>query len=213
MQNTKLFIEQYELGPMQNLVYILADLEQGCATLVDPAWDVPFLLKKIKDLNCELTQIFLTHGHHDHVNGIPELLKHNGAIPIYLSKHEAPYLTPDVPNIVPTYHEDWLTVGNFKVQCLHTPGHTPGGQCFYFGDTLLTGDTLFVNGCGRCDLPGGDANILYHSLNFLKTLPDELTIYPGHSYSKRKSAILGDQKTRNPYLAQLDIDTFFKRRS
>jgi hydroxyacylglutathione hydrolase len=202
---------QFELGPMQNLQYLLIDEVTRCAALVDPAWDVPFLLSQLTANNVVLDKVLLTHGHHDHVNGLPELVVHYPDIPVYLSEHEASFYTPTVPHLIRTAHNEVIDLGGTRITCLWTPGHTPGGQCFSVRPMLIVGDTLFVNGCGRCDLPGGDIDTLYMSLKFLTTLPDDTVIYPGHSYSNRRSDTLGDQKRTNPYLSKLNTD-FFERR-
>ncbi len=206
-----LCVFQFEIGPMQNLQYLLIDEATRCAALVDPAWDVGFLLSQLTLHNVILDKVLLTHGHHDHVNGLPELVAHFPDIPVYLSAHEAPFYTPSVSRLIRTEHDEIIDLGHTQLRCMWTPGHTPGGQCFYTHPMLIVGDTLFVNGCGRCDLPGGDMDTLYTSLKFLTTLPDDVLIYPGHSYSNRRSDLLGNQKLSNPYLSKLNTD-FFERR-
>ena len=212
LKNSNPIFQQYEIGPIQNLLYLIGDPKTGTATLVDPAWDVPFLLSEIQKFNLTLTQIFLTHGHPDHVNGIPELVARYPHLSVYLGENEPDFLTPTAPNLIRTTNGTVLHAGGVEWTCIFTPGHTPGGQCFYSAPHLITGDTLFVNGCGRCDLPGGDAETLFSSLEILKTLPDDTKFYPGHSYSDRVSDTLGNQKITNPYFRDLPKNKFLDRR-
>ncbi len=196
------FLEQYELGPMQNQIYLLADPSTQQAYLVDPAWDIPFLLKKIETYGFHLMGVLLTHGHPDHTNGIPELIKIYPTLPIYVSKHEAAILKPKVSTLIEVLDQEIIMLGNLEITCIFTPGHSPGGQCFWIDDILLTGDSLFINGCGRVDLPGSNADHLFESLQKIGKLPDHTVIYPGHRYHPKTSDTLGNQKLSNRYLSQ-----------
>lgn len=213
MKNSNLFIEQIERGPLDNLLYILVDESTKKIALVDPAWDVTYLLKQIQFYGGDLDKIILTHGHHDHVNGITQILAHYPNTPIYISAHEANHLIPPFENNhIKTSHHDVISLGNHKLTVIHTPGHTPGCQCFvYDNQWIITGDTLFINGCGRCDLKSGNAEQLFHSLQHLLTLDDQLIIYPGHRITKKTTDSLGHQKQTNPYL-KLDKNHFIARR-
>jgi hydroxyacylglutathione hydrolase len=214
MKNNTLYFEQLERGPLDNLLYILADMDEKKAVFVDPAWDVPYLLRKLETLSCTLDKIILTHGHHDHVNGIPEILAHFPDTPIYLSHLEADFLTPNYPqNLVRTTEDDLITLGQYTLKVTLTPGHTAGGQCFIFEDQwILTGDTLFINGCGRCDLRSGNVEAMYDSLTKLKQLPDALVIYPGHRLGTKTQDTLEKQKKSNVYL-KLSKEEFLIRRN
>jgi len=100
-------------------------------------------------------------------------------------------------------------IGNLSAQFLHTPGHTPGSQCLLVEGKLFTGDTLFIDACGRVDMPGGDAEKMWHSLNRkLYALPDSIVIYPGHHYGNRKTATIGEQKETNPYMSFTSAEEF-----
>ena len=103
---------------------------------------------------------------------------------------------------------DTLKLGEIEVEFLHTPGHTPGSQCFRIRNTLVSGDTLFVDGCGRVDLPGSDSEQMYHSLQKLKALPDDTLLLPGHNYSAVPNATMGDTKKMNAYLNVGDLPTW-----
>ena len=100
--------------------------------------------------------------------------------------------------------DDVVQVGSVGVRLLHTPGHTPGSQCFIVGDNLVSGDTLFLDGCGRTDLPGADPEDMYASLQRLASLPGRLTLWPGHHYSPQESAPLQEVRRSNPVLARMD---------
>jgi glyoxylase-like metal-dependent hydrolase (beta-lactamase superfamily II) len=207
-----LIIQQYEIGPLANFLYILGDRTTKEAALVDPAWDVPFLRKEAEKLGLKITQVFLTHGHPDHVNGLPEILRTHD-VPVYISKHEAPFYKPKHKNIVEVENHQKLKVGNVEFECILTPGHTPGCQLFLSGKQMITGDTLFVDGCGRCDLPGGDAKVMYETLyNIILKMPDDITIYPGHNYGPTPTDTIGNQKETNPYLQSHNLDEFLSER-
>ena len=93
---------------------------------------------------------------------------------------------------------DVLKVGEIPITLIHTPGHTPGSHCFLVQDKLVSGDTLFLQGCGRTDLPGGNPRDLYLSLTQkLSKIPDSTTLYPGHLYDPRPFAKLGDTRKTN----------------
>ena len=194
------FILQYEIGPINNFLYLLGDPSTKEMALVDPAWDVPFLLNKAKEHGYTVTSVFLTHAHPDHVNGLPDALKYRD-MPVYISKHEAPFLTKNLKNLVPIEDHATLTVGNILFDVLHTPGHTPGCQCFLSHGNLISGDTLFIDGCGRCDLPGGDPRIMYKSLSgVVAKLPKDTIVFPGHNYGPTPTDTIEHQLKTNGYL-------------
>ena len=109
---------------------------------------------------------------------------------------------------------DVLEFGEIRVRLLHTPGHTPGSQCFLVEEPgeagrLVAGDTLFLGSCGRVDLPGADPEAMYRSLNEkLRKLPDETILYPGHLYSSEPTDTMGHQKQVNPYLRAANLQQF-----
>ncbi len=115
--------------------------------------------------------------------------------------------------MIKTTHNQDITLGNETIKILHTPGHSPGGQCFYNAPHLITGDTLFVNGCGRCDLPGSDPEAMFNSLHeIIGKLPDDTIIYSGHNYGDPPTDTLGNQKKTNPYL-KLEKEKFLRLRA
>lgn len=208
----QLLILQYEIGPLNNFLYLLGDPSTKEMAIVDPAWDVPFLLKEAHKLGHTITSVFLTHAHPDHVNGLHLALKYKD-MPVYISRKEAPFLTKNLNNLVPIDDHAQLSVGNIIVDVLHTPGHTPGCQCFLAQGKLISGDTLFVDGCGRCDLPGGDAKVMYQSLSqVIAKLPSDTVVYPGHNYGPTPTDTIGRQLQSNPYLNCSSMEEFLSER-
>lgn len=196
----KLIIKQLEIGPMQNFIYFIGDPISHEVAVVDPAWEIKKIQDEIRANNWQIACILLTHGHPDHIQGVGELQR-TYPVPVYLSKEEPDFYTPDCQHCRRTVDGQKITIGQIEITCLATPGHSPGSQCFYSEPVLLTGDTLFISGCGRCDLPGGDVRQLYQSLyeKILK-LPGETVIYPGHRYGPAPFMILKELKSANPYL-------------
>ncbi|MCX5738555.1 MAG: MBL fold metallo-hydrolase [Proteobacteria bacterium] len=166
-----------------------------------------------------------THYHQDHVGGsifgmsiegLPRLLELQ-PVPVHVQAREAEGVrrVTGLSASDLALHEggDEIALGSLRIRLLHTPGHTPGSQCFLVEEAkqparLVSGDTLFLNGCGRVDLPGGDPEAMYRSLNdVLKRLPDETLVYPGHLYAEPVGS-LGEQKQSNPYLRVASLDRF-----
>lgn len=207
-----LILHQMELGPLQNFLYFLGDKKAKEIAVVDPAWDVDFLCSEAKKHSYKITSIFLTHGHPDHVNGLNEILKRHD-VPVYISKHEASFYKPRHKNIIEVENHAHVKVGSVDFECILTPGHTPGCQCFKHENVLISGDALFIDGCGRCDLPGGDAKVMYNSLyNVIMKLPDTTVIFPGHNYGPSPYATLAEQKKTNPYLTCRSEQEFLQQR-
>ena len=207
-----LILEQMEVGPAGNFIYFIGDNRSKEVAVVDPAWDVEFLSSQAKKKGFTITSVLLTHGHPDHVNGLDEILSRHD-VPAYISKHEALYYKPRHKNIVEVEDHQMIMIGKLEVECLLTPGHTPGGQCFKYENVLITGDSLFIDGCGRCDLPGGDAKEMYKTLyTIIMKLPDETLLYTGHKYGPVPVATLGEQKKTNPYLNCTSKKEFLQQR-
>ncbi|MEJ2645314.1 MAG: MBL fold metallo-hydrolase [Gammaproteobacteria bacterium] len=193
-------IHALELGPMENFIYLIHDHASDRAAVVDLAWDVPEVLALADRLGVRITDILLTHSHHDHINGIEQVLERYDA-QLHLAKAEARFWGRYLD--LPTLHHggDVIAVGETEVQLLHTPGHTPGSACYRLGDDLITGDTLFVFGCGRCDLSGGDPEQMYETLKDLTAaLPADAVIHPGHNYADRTTSTVAEQIEGNPFL-------------
>jgi len=194
-------IHALELGPMENFVYLLHDHDSDTAAIVDPAWDVDEMLLLASRKGIRITDILLTHSHHDHVNGIERVLEQTDA-QIHLLKAEARFWGKSLAR--PTLHHggDIIKIGDTEISILHTPGHTPGSACFHLGSDLIAGDTLFVFGCGRCDLSGGDPEEMYRTLKRIRSdLPGDTVLHPGHNYSpSHPTATMASQYQGNPFL-------------
>lgn len=209
MEQSKLFLHQMELGPMQNFVYLLGCENTKEAAIVDPAWDVPSILKASKTYGYQIKTILLTHTHNDHINGVEELLKETDAR-VFVHKKEVQALSYSA-NVKKIESGDEVKIGDLRVTFIHTPGHTPGSQCFYVDNHLIAGDTLFIKGCGRCDLPGGDPEEMYQSLTHkLKKMADHTLLYPGHNYAEVPVSTIGEEKKQNAYLQCQSADQFLR---
>ncbi len=197
--NERFAIDALELGPMANFIYVITDKASGRLVVVDPAWEPQAILDLAKEREMPITDILLTHSHYDHINAVePVLAAHDAQL--HLLKAEAAFWGDHPAR--PTLHhgDDTIRFGETDIRILHTPGHTPGSACYLLDDFLIAGDTLFVWGCGRCDLDGGDPEQMYDSLRRLSQLPDTTLTLPGHDYSDRPAATIAEQKAGNPFL-------------
>jgi glyoxylase-like metal-dependent hydrolase (beta-lactamase superfamily II) len=201
---------------MRNQAYVIGDASTGEVLLVDPAYDVAGLLGWARAKDLRVAGVVATHYHADHVGGeilgeriegLAELLE-LADVPVHVQKDEVAWVAEmtgaPVSSLVAHSDEDLIQVGSVMVRLLHTPGHTPGSQCVVVGDNLVTGDTLFLEGCGRTDLPGADAEEMYTSLQRLASLPGSLTVWPGHYYSPEPSASMDEVRRTNPVLERVD---------
>jgi glyoxylase-like metal-dependent hydrolase (beta-lactamase superfamily II) len=194
---------------MLNFVYLIGDRETGEAVAVDPAYAPGDVLDLLEADGMRLTGVLATHYHPDHVGGemmgfslagVAELLD-RVEVPIHVHRDEAQFVTAvtGVSDALALHDSgDVLTVGSVPIELVHTPGHTPGSQCFLVDGMLVAGDTLFLEGCGRTDLPGGDPEQMYFSLTQrLGKVPDDTVLYPGHLYAPDPSATMGETRARN----------------
>lgn len=215
-----IFFRQLELGPMQNYVYLLGDPTTHQAAVVDAAWDIDAVVDAARAEGYTITHDLVTHFHPDHLGG--DLMGHSirGAaeltakVPakVVVHKAEVPFvhritgLSPS--DLTAVEGGDEVMVGNLKVTLLHTPGHTPGSQCFLVGNALVSGDTLFIGSCGRVDLPGSNPEDMYRSLGTLAQLPDQTILFPGHNYADRPRSTIGDEKRSNMMLRFKSLGDF-----
>jgi glyoxylase-like metal-dependent hydrolase (beta-lactamase superfamily II) len=194
---------------MVNFSYLIGDWATGEAVVVDPAYGVGELVAIAEADGMRITGALATHHHPDHVGGsmmgysiegIAALLE-QVSVPIHAHREEAALITRVTglePAAVVGHHGgDRLRVGAVEIELLHTPGHTPGSQCFLVDGMLIAGDTLFLQGCGRTDLPGSDPASMYESLHRLAGLPDTTVVYPGHRYSVASTGTLAAVKETN----------------
>lgn len=200
-------------GQMANFMYLIGDPGRREAVIVDPAWDVGGLVDKAEADGYEVVGALVTHYHPDHVggdlwglqvDGVAELLERK-AVPLWVNRHEVEGLKVVTgvsdSDLRQVDSGDTLTLGEVEIRFVHTPGHTPGSQCFLIGDRLVAGDTLFVQGCGRVDLPGGDPDAMYETLTGkLAKLPPETVLFPGHNYGPSRTSTIGDELDQNYYL-------------
>lgn len=216
MQN--LYVKQLKVGPMANFVYLIGCPQTKKALVVDPAWDIEAIEAQAKADGYEIAGALLTHYHPDHcgghlwghdIPGVAELGKKYD-IPLYAHSAEIPGLSLVTGLAASEFKSvqggDQIPVGKISITAVHTPGHTPGSLCFCTQGQLVSGDTLFLTGCGRVDLPGGNADQLFTSLHTtLGKLPDETIVLPGHDYDAQKTADLGTVRRINPYLKAKDL--------
>jgi glyoxylase-like metal-dependent hydrolase (beta-lactamase superfamily II) len=215
-----IFFQQLELGPMQNYVYLLGDPTTHQAAVVDAAWDIDAIVDAAQAEGYTITHDLVTHFHPDHLGG--DLMGHSirGAaeltakVPakIVVHKAEVPFVHRvtglSASDLTAVEGGDEVMVGNLKVTLVHTPGHTPGSQCFLVGNALVSGDTLFIGSCGRVDLPGSDPEDMYRSLGTLAQLPDQTILFPGHNYADRPRSTIGDEKRTNMMLRFKSLGDF-----
>ncbi|HTL71056.1 MAG TPA: MBL fold metallo-hydrolase [Candidatus Eisenbacteria bacterium] len=208
-----LYLQQMEIGPMENFVYLVGSKATREVFVVDPAWQVDTILRKAKEDDLKIVGALVSHYHFDHTNGIEELLA-SVDCPIYVNKKDEPYMGVS-PSQLKTVDAGFkVKAGDVEIELVHTPGHTPGSQCFHVRGYLLSGDTLFIGACGRTDLPGGNAEDLYYSLTQkLKIFDDSTILFPGHNYAERTTTSMGDEKRTNPYLLCDSLQNFLKFRT
>lgn len=205
-------IETLELGPMENFIYLIVDNHTRQAAVVDPAWEPNIILDKADQLGVTITDILLTHSHHDHINGIEAILARHDA-QLHLSNAEAAFWGRQLARPALHHGGDTFEIGNTRIELLHTPGHTPGSACYRLGNDLITGDTMFVYGCGRCDLGGGDPEVMYDTLRRLgRDLPPETRILPGHNYAIKPTSTMAEELAGNPFLHFDDKASFVRYR-
>jgi len=206
-------IHSMELGPMENFVYPIHDHASDTAAIVDPAWEVEEVLDFADAKGIQITDVLLTHSHHDHINGLEQTLEHSDAR-VHLLKPEAQFWGADLSKPVLHHGGDQINIGDSQINILHTPGHTPGSACYHVGNDLIAGDTLFVFGCGRCDLAGGDPEEMFQTLKKMKTeLPASTILHPGHNYAPQApTSTMQAQCQGNPFLHFDESADFVKYR-
>jgi hydroxyacylglutathione hydrolase len=217
---------------MQNFVYLVGDADAGECLVVDPAWDIDGIVAAAASKDMRISGALVTHYHPDHVGGsmfgfdvqgLAALMAQNPC-KAHVNKYEADgvRLVTGLSRSDLVLHDsgDRVSVGGIEIELLHTPGHTPGSQCFRLapsqgasgeGGALVAGDTLFLQGCGRVDLPGGDPEQMYETLTQrLASLPGELMLLPGHSYGG-DTATLAEVRATNASLQLTSLEAFLRR--
>ncbi len=198
MAENQINIIQLKKG--DNFSYIAYDPESSEAVCVDPSNQTEKILSALKDKNLKLRFIFLTHHHYDHTGGTIDLKDETGAsIVIHYREEDSQQADIRVRG------NEILKTESFNIKVIHTPGHTRGSICIHIENNLFTGDTLFVGYVGRTDLPGGSTRDLFKSIQFLKFLPENTRIFPGHDYGKKANSDLADELKSSPFMNAEDV--------
>ncbi len=206
---------------MQNYVYLIGDPTTRQAAVVDPAWDIDEIVQAAQEDGYTITKALITHTHQDHtggqlfghhIPGVVELLNLLD-IPVYVHKSETHILknVPDSSKVATAANQVIDLGGEVRITLIHTPGHTPGSQCFLVDNRLVSGDTLFIGACGRVDLPTSSPEEMYDSLvNKLMRLDDHTILYPGHNYAPRPTSTIGEERRQNPYVQFTSLHEFLR---
>jgi hydroxyacylglutathione hydrolase len=202
-------VEDPVAAQMVNFVYAIGDRATNECLLVDPAYAVDDLVDAVEADGMAVGGVLVTHYHPDHIGGsmmgmtiegVTRLLE-RVECPVHVQAAEAPWVarTTGIAESELATHEpgDHVLVGDVDIELVHTPGHTPGSQCFLVDGKLVSGDTLFLEGCGRTDLPGSDVELMYDSLQRLATLPGDTIVFPGHRYSVPSSGSMEAIREQN----------------
>ncbi len=216
-----LYLKQIECGPMQNYVYLIGDPLTRQAAVIDPAWEVDRIVQTAQADDYTITKVLITHTHQDHtgghlfgqdIPGVVELLELLD-IPVHIHKTET-HILKTIPDSskVPTESDQIVELGgDVEIRLIHTPGHTPGSQCFLVQNKLVSGDTLFIGACGRVDLPTSSPEEMYDSLtNKLMRLDDTTVLYPGHNYALKPISTIGEERQQNPYVRFASLAEFLR---
>ncbi len=208
-----MFLQQFEVGNFAVFAYLLGPEEGGPGVVIDPADDVDQILAVAQRQKITIAYILNTHAHVDHVMGNNDLKRRTGA-QILIHEKDAPALTripaamlsmfggkPSPPADRTLKDGELIEVGSLSLRVLHTPGHSPGSICLHGDGRVFTGDTLFVGGVGRTDLPGGSWPVMLQSIKTkLLTLPDETVVFPGHNYGPNPTSTIKNEKLHNSFL-------------
>ncbi len=209
-----MIIEQIQIGGFDIFCYILGDPQTGEGIVVDPGGPAATILKRSSERGIKQIKLIVnTHSHVDHTAGNKAMQQLTGA-PIAIHEAEAGALAhpnkamlamfgaeASPPATVLLKDGDVITFGNEKLKVIHTPGHSPGSISLYFPGYVLTGDTLFVQGVGRTDLPGGSYQVLQSSIrNKLFTLPPDTIVLPGHNYGPTPTSTIARERLENPFV-------------
>jgi hydroxyacylglutathione hydrolase len=200
-------VVQIEVGLLQNFCEILYCPETREAAIVDPAWEVDRLLREVERLGLRVTKALITHTHNDHIEGVELLVEKTGAA-VVVSPREADRVRAPGLTLIDAVDGGDLAIGGRGLRALETPGHTVGGTCYLADGYVVTGDVMFVGGCGRTDFAGGDSAEMWRSLQRLMRLPEETRVYPGHNYGQTETSTIAHEIRSNPFLRCATFEEF-----
>ena len=206
-----MIFEQISVGQMQNFSYLIGDEKSKECAVVDPAWENEKILEQARKHDLNIKFILVTHSHYDHIDGVKGIADATDAAVYVHEDHKGEVISRGIKEIEPLKDGAEINIGKIKVKVLHTPGHSPGSVCYLLDNKMITGDMLFVEGIGRIDLPGGDIESMFNSLQRLKELDEKIEVYPGHDYGSRKSSTIAYEKKNNPYM-KASKEEFFRIR-
>ncbi|WP_410511164.1 MBL fold metallo-hydrolase [Paenibacillus sp. BR2-3] len=196
-----------------NYAYLGIDKATRKAFVVDPSWDVSQLVRILEQKQASLEAVLLTHSHFDHTNMVKKL-EMLYQPDVYISKTEADYYKYHCKRLITIEDMDRIGIGETTITCLVTPGHTKGSVCYWSGDNLFSGDTIFIEGCGLCDSEGGSAEDMYHSIHrLIRLVPANVRVYPGHSFGESPGKEMSYLYKKNLYFQIDDIQHFVKYRN
>ena len=206
-----LSVKQFEIGELKNFIYLILDHSSKKAAIVDPQKDLRLPLEYLTQNGFTLTSILLTHTHHDHIAGVPELIRTNPELLLYVHEKDFGRLSPasrDFSGLQKIIEGQRISLGAFSIRVMHTPGHTSGECCYYLEAEkryLFTGDTLFIRDCGRTDFETGSNEDMFASLQKIKALPTDTIILPGHHYREEFFSTLEAELRDSPPLRCKDV--------
>lgn len=203
-----MIFEQIPVGQMQNFSYIIGDEKTKEAAVVDPAWENNKILDIAKKYDLKITKIIVTHTDYDHIEGVGDMANDTNATVIVHKNGEDTIKQLGINNIETVDEGSEFNIGNIKVKVLYTPGHNPTQCCFLIENKIITGDTLFVEGCGRVDFPHSDIKQQWESLQRLKALDEGIEVYPGHDYGSIPHSTIKHEKANNLFLRCNSFEEF-----
>lgn len=210
-------IKQFLVGGFDdNFSYLITDTSSTKVAVVDPAGDLSELISFVESESLTITSILITHSHFDHIEGIPDILKKwNATLFVHTNAKKHINRMPEKNSFIE--EGDILKIGKIEINVMHTPGHIDDSVCFYIeagindsDPALITGDTLFVEGCGRTNKT--DAEDLYKSLERLKKLEPSTKVYTGHNYGSIPISTIEHELKNNHFFLARDYEAFLKKR-